>query len=101
MNDAMKFICRLTSNGANQGVIDSFSESNSYWFASILFKRFIRNNATIMYDPKNKCFGTRIDARVYDVTGMSQRIINGFHGWNILIKNPKRKLQKKISCFKP
>ena len=41
MNDAMKFICRLTSNGANQGVIDSFSGSNSYWFASILFKRFI------------------------------------------------------------
>lgn len=69
MNNAMKFICRLTSNGANQGVIDSFSGSNSYWFASILFKRFIRNNATIMYDPKNQCFGTRIGTRVYDVTG--------------------------------
>lgn len=25
MNDAMKFICRITSNGANQGAIDSFS----------------------------------------------------------------------------
>ena len=55
MNDAMKFICRITSNGANQGAIDSFSGSNSYWFASILFKRFIRNNATIMFDPKSKC----------------------------------------------
>ena len=52
MNDAMKFICRLTSNGANQGVIDSFSGSNSYWFASILFKRFIRNIPTMksIYD---------------------------------------------------
>lgn len=70
MNDAMKFICRLTSNGANQGAIDAFSGSNSYWFASILFKRFIRNNATIMFDPKSKCFGTRIGGKVYDITGL-------------------------------
>lgn len=52
MNDAMKFIYRITSGGANHGVIESFSGRNSYWFASILFRRFIRNNAAIMYDPK-------------------------------------------------
>ena len=69
MNDVMKFIYRITSGGANHGVIESFSGRNSYWFASILFRRFIRNNATIMYDPKNNCFGTRIGGKVYDVTG--------------------------------
>lgn len=69
MNDAMKFIYRITSGGANHGVIESFSGRNSYWFASILFRRFIRNNAAIMYDPKNNCFGTRIGGKVYDVTG--------------------------------
>ena len=37
MNDAMKFIYRITSGGANHGVIESFSGRNSYWFASILF----------------------------------------------------------------
>ena len=31
MNDAMKFIYRITSGGANHGVIESFSGRNSYW----------------------------------------------------------------------
>lgn len=93
MNDAMKFICRLTSDRANQGVIDSFSGSNSYWFASILFKRFIRNNATIMYDPKNKCFGTRIDARVYDVTGD----VTENHKWISWLEYSNKESKEKIT----
>ena len=93
MNDAMKFICRLTSNGANQGAIDAFSGSNSYWFASILFKRFIRNNATIMFDPKSRCFGTRIGGKVYDITGD----VTENHKWISWLEYSNKQLKEKIT----
>lgn len=93
MNDAIKFICRITSGGANQGVIESFSGNNSYWFASILFKRFIRKNATIMYDSNNKCFGTRIGIRVYDVTGD----VTENHKWVPWLEYSDKQLKEKIT----
>lgn len=93
MNDAMKFIYRITSEGANRGVIESLSGDNSYWFASILFKRFIRNNATIVYDSKNKIFGTRIGSRVYDVTGD----VTDNHTWISWLEYSNKQSKEKIT----
>lgn len=38
-----------------------------YWFAVILSKRF--PNSTIMYDPVENHFVTKIEGRLYDITG--------------------------------
>jgi len=46
-----------------------FSDACSYWFAVILFRRFIRDGAELMYDEGANHFGARIKERIYDVTG--------------------------------
>ena len=50
-------------------VDDVFTRGCCYWFAYILFRRFLREGSTIMYDEVANHFGTRIGGRVYDVTG--------------------------------
>lgn len=67
MNDITSFICRF--HGASKSIEDVFTQDCSYWFAAILFGRFIRDGATIMYDKKSIRFGTRIRGRIYDITG--------------------------------
>lgn len=47
----------------------AFSSKDSYWFASILHKRFIRISAQLMYAPDIKQFGVEAYGKVYDVTG--------------------------------
>ena len=50
-------------------VNDIFANQYSYWFAFILFTRFIRDGATIMFCSSKEHFGTMILERVYDITG--------------------------------
>ena len=53
----------------NQDIIHVFENECSYWFAIILFWRFIRQNATIVFNKEYKCFGTKIYDNVYGITG--------------------------------
>lgn len=69
MNDVISFISHFTSNSDKNQCIDVFNGQCSYWFAMILFRRFIRVGATIMCDKNKNHFGTRINGRVYDITG--------------------------------
>ena len=48
---------------------DVFNGDCSYWFAVILFFRFIRDKAEIVYDEKINHFATKIEDRVYDISG--------------------------------
>lgn len=48
---------------------ETFSYNCSYWFAAILFGRFIREGANIMYDASTCHFGTKIKDKIYDITG--------------------------------
>ena len=50
-------------------VDEVFTSGCCYWFAYILFVRFIRDRAVIMYDETANHFGTKISKRVYDITG--------------------------------
>lgn len=52
---------------ANQGTIDTFTSGCCYWFAFILHERF--KGSEIMYDPVINHFGTKINGRIYDITG--------------------------------
>lgn len=61
-----KFLCQFHSDNSSNSV---FTKKCCYWFAVILFGRFIRDGATIMYDKNKNYFGTKIHDRVYDITG--------------------------------
>lgn len=65
MNDIEKFIKKFQG----EDTISIFTNNCSYWFAFILYKRFIRNGAKIMVSIESKYFGTEIDGRIYDITG--------------------------------
>ena len=66
MADVGDFIGRFHTY---ENIDDVFTNGCCYWFAAILFGRFIRDNAEIMYDQIENHFGTRICGRVYDITG--------------------------------
>ena len=48
---------------------DTFQFGCCYWFAFILYRRFLREGAKIMYDQIENHFGTMIFGKVYDITG--------------------------------
>lgn len=48
---------------------DAFRFGCCYWFAFILYRRFLREGAKIMYDQAENHFGTMVSGRVYDITG--------------------------------
>ena len=55
MNDIEKFIKKFQG----EDTISIFTNNCSYWFAFILYKRFIRNGAKIMVSIESKYFGNR------------------------------------------
>ena len=81
MKDVESFLKRFH---LSENVDEVFTCGCCYWFAAVLFGRFIRDGATIMYDEVANHFGTRIKCKVYDSPAMSQTNINGFLG------NPSR-----------
>lgn len=66
MNNVENFINSFCSSTVN---VEEFNKKCSYWFAQVLFLRFIRENASLMYDVKANHFGTKIGREVYDATG--------------------------------
>lgn len=67
MNDVQNFLSRFHSAGDVDTVF--ITSGCCYWFAAVLFGRFIRDGAEIMYDQALNHFGTKIKGRVYDITG--------------------------------
>lgn len=54
----------------SQDVTDVFTCGCCYWFAKILYERFLLSNgAEMMYDEVLNHFGTKVSGRVYDITG--------------------------------
>lgn len=66
MDEVNNFLKRfhLSSN-----VDEVFTCGCCYWFAAILFRRFIRDGAEIVYSVEDNHFGTKIRGKVYDITG--------------------------------
>lgn len=67
--EVLKFINVFTESPNKQDIIELFDNKCSYWFATILFRRFIIQNAEIMCDVEHKHFGTKIYGRIYDIKG--------------------------------
>lgn len=53
----------------SRDIDEVFTSGCCYWFSYILFVRFIRDGAVIMYDEVANHFGTKIAGRVYDISG--------------------------------
>lgn len=67
MMDVTQFLKRFHFS---EDITDVFSNGCCYWFAKILYDRFaLTHGATIMYDEVINHFGTKINGRVYDITG--------------------------------
>lgn len=67
----LKFIAKFTNNGKRQEVIDTFSCGCCYWFADILWDRFMfeAKKCRIVYDPIINHWACKINDRIYDITG--------------------------------
>lgn len=66
MDQIDQFIRRFSADGK---ALEVMAGSCSYWFAVILFIRFMQSGAQIVYDQREGRFGTLIEGRVYDATG--------------------------------
>lgn len=79
--DVLCFIGRFShgSNGVRQEVVEAFTGGCCVWFARILEERFISLNPEIVADYAKNHFGTRINGRVYDITG---DVTEG-HNWEL------------------
>lgn len=65
--DAEQFLKRFHSS---ENITDVLSNGCCYWFAKILYDRFsMTHGAAIVYDEVENHFGTKINGRVYDITG--------------------------------
>lgn len=88
MNDVVNFIKRF-QNPENNRI---FAGDCSYWFAAILYRRFIRDGAKIMFDTVKNHFGTMINGKVYDITGdITERC-----KWTPWVEMPNDSLKEKI-----
>lgn len=59
----MQFIAHFQ----NEGTVERFTNGCCYWFAQILCGRFKRGR--MYYNPVDGHFATKIDGRIYDITG--------------------------------
>lgn len=66
MTDVRGFLERFH---LSKQIDEVFTSGCCYWFAHILFYRFIRDGSQMMYAPVDNHFGTKIKGRVYDITG--------------------------------
>lgn len=92
MDDVINFINEFTSNGKNSEVIFVFKGKCSYWFSIILFRRFIRSNAEIVYSFESGHFGTRIQNKVYDINGEILELSDWFSWIEMNDSELKRKI---------
>lgn len=60
------FISRFHEHQATK---ETFLNGCCYWFAFILYRRFLRQGARIMYDQIENHFGTQVNGRVFDISG--------------------------------
>ena len=65
----MEYVIEFSNRLIESGVT---SKEYSYWFASILYKRFIRDGAKLLYNNKKETFGTLIDGAVFTSNGISE-----------------------------
>ena len=96
--EVLKFINVFTESSSKQDIIELFNNKCSYWFANILFRRFILQNAEIMCDVERRHFGAKIHGRIYDIRGdVTYRY--SWTKWNHIDRITKEELSKEYIMF--
>ena len=72
-HDVMKFIQTFKRH---YGIPDVFHHNTGYWFAFILFRRFLKEGAKILYSNQQNRFAVRIAGRVYDIDGETTGVMS-------------------------
>ncbi len=67
MDEVNKFLKRFHIDDNKVDTV--FTSGCCYWFAYILYRRFIRDGAVVMYASIDNHFGTKVFGKVYDITG--------------------------------
>lgn len=96
MNDVMRFISKFHSPDDTNSILDG---ECSYWFAVILYRRFIRNGAKIMFDAKSEHFGTKIGNDIYDISGVVSREYDWISWLDMGNTELKEKVTRKLIMF--
>lgn len=93
MQPVLDFINHFHKSSPTDEITKIFTEGCCYWFAHILHSRF--PNSVIMYDPVINHFVTKIDERLYDITGdvTEQYNVISWDGYNDSIHK-----QRLIEC---
>lgn len=93
MDEVNKFLSKFHTS---EDIDTVFTSEVCYWFAYILYRRFIRDGAALMYAADNH-FGTKIRGKVYDITGDVTRKYN-WKPW-IEFENSKEKERIMRDCI--
>ena len=91
MSDEKNEVLLFIKNFQNEGTIKTFTEGCCYWFAHILYSRFIGHHCRpeIFYNEVSGHFATLINGRLYDVTGEITKIDDKWINWHdYLISEP-------------
>lgn len=91
MNEVNKFIQRFHTS---KDIDTVFASSACYWFAYILFRRFIHSGAVLMYSSVDNHFGTKICGKVYDITGD----VSGKYAWTPWLEFGDETEKERIVC---
>ena len=81
------FIEKFRNVGNNpEVIISNFTSGNCYWFALILYERFVHNvlysEIEIMYNQIDGHFACRIKDNIYDITGkIDSKEYNNYGSW--------------------
>lgn len=74
----------------SSNIDDVFTGGCCYWFASILHQRFPHSH--IVYDPVLNHFATKIEGRVFDITGdVTDKSVSGWEPWDAYADLPHRR----------
>lgn len=95
MNSIERFIQEFQNPESN--VI--FSGNCSYWFATILYRRFIRDGAVVMFNKDEEHFGTMIRGSIYDITGKIPNKSNWIPWLNFQDSAEKQRITNKYIMF--
>lgn len=87
MNEILNFI---TIFKRVDGVQQLFSSECNYWFATILFRRFIHIGAEIMYNRDLNQFATKINNKLFNISGEIQ-LNEKWVKWNEMVNSPESK----------
>lgn len=65
----MEEVRRFIEEFRDKNTDELFLGENGYWFAVILFMRFIKEGSCIMVDNSGNRYGTMIEGIIYDISG--------------------------------